>query len=125
MVPTRSIFSWWAADTADGAYEQVATGDTFTVTEACANRYLKVVAQAKKGIPGSDRCETKSGRILPMGATTLASVEFVNASKGAKDTGSTIEACAYKAVDFFARTGYRGRCLYVALVVRRPILLCL
>lgn len=93
-------FSWWAADTADGAYEQVATGDTFTVTEACANRYLKVVAQAKKGIPGSDRCETKPGRILPKGATTLASVEFVNASKGAKDTGSTIEACAYKAVDF-------------------------
>lgn len=93
-------FSWWAADTADGAYEQVATGDTFTVTEACANRYLKVVAQAKKGIPGSDRCETKPGCILPKGATTLASVEFVNASKGAKDTGSTIEACAYKAVDF-------------------------
>lgn len=93
-------FSWWAADTADGAYEQVATGDTFTVTEACANRYLKVVAQAKKGIPGSDRCETKPGRILRKGATTLASVEFVNASKGAKDTGSTIEACAYKAVDF-------------------------
>lgn len=93
-------FSWWAADTVDGAYEQVATGDTFTVTEACANRYLKVVAQAKKGIPGSDRCETKLGRILPKGATTLASVEFVNASKGAKDTGSTIEACAYKAVDF-------------------------
>ena len=93
-------FSWWAADTVDGAYEQVATGDTFTVTEACANRYLKVVAQAKKGIPGSDRCETKPGCILPKGATTLASVEFVNASKGAKDTGSTIEACAYKAVDF-------------------------
>lgn len=93
-------FSWWAADTADGAYERVATGDTFTVTEACANRYLKVVAQAKKGIPGSDRCETKPGCILPKGATTLASVEFVNASKGAKDTGSTIEACAYKAVDF-------------------------
>ena len=93
-------FSWWAADTADGAYEQVATGDTFTVTEACANRYLKVVAQAKKGIPGSDRCETKPVRILRKGATTLASVEFVNASKGAKDTGSTIEACAYKAVDF-------------------------
>ena len=93
-------FSWWAADTADGAYEQVAKGDTFTVTEACANRYLKVIAQAKKGIPGSDRCETKPGCILPKGATTLASVEFVNASKGAKDTGSTIEACAYKAVDF-------------------------
>ena len=88
------------ADSADGTFEQVATGDTFTVTKECANRYLKVVAKAKKGIPGSDSCETKAGRILPKGATTLDSVAFTNASKGAKDTGSTIEACAYKAVDY-------------------------
>lgn len=93
-------FSWWVADSADGTFEQVATGDTFTVTKECANRYLKVVAKAKKGIPGSDSCETKAGRILPKGATTLDSVAFTNASKGAKDTGSTIEACAYKAVDY-------------------------
>ena len=88
------------ADSADGTFEQVATGDTFTVTKECANRYLKVVAKAKKGIPGSDSCETKAGRILPKGATALDSVAFTNASKGAKDTGSTIEACAYKAVDY-------------------------
>ena len=93
-------FSWWVADSADGSFEQVATGDTYTVTKECANRYLKVVAKAKNGIPGSDSCETKAGRILPKGATTLASVAFTNASKGAKDTGSTIEACAYKAVDY-------------------------
>ena len=93
-------FSWWVADSADGSFEQVATGDTYTVAKECANRYLKVVAKAKKGIPGSDGCETKAGRILPKGATTLDSVVFTNASKGAKDTGSTIEACAYKAVDF-------------------------
>lgn len=93
-------FSWWVADSADGSFEQVATGDTYTVTKECANRYLKVVAKAKKGIPGSDSCETKAGRILPKGATTLDSVAFTNASKGAKDTGSTIEACAYKAVDY-------------------------
>ncbi len=93
-------FSWWVADSADGTFEQVATGDTFTVTKECANRYLKVVAKAKKGIPGSDSCETKAGRILPKGATTLDSVAFTNASKSAKDTGSTIEACAYKAVDY-------------------------
>lgn len=93
-------FSWWVADSADGTFEQAATGDTFTVTKECANRYLKVVAKAKKGIPGSDSCETKAGRILPKGATTLDSVAFTNASKGAKDTGSTIEACAYKAVDY-------------------------
>lgn len=93
-------FSWWVADSADGTFEQVATGDTFTVTKECANRYLKVVAKAKKGIPGSDSCETKAGRILPKGATTLDSVAFTNASKGAKDTGSTIGACAYKAVDY-------------------------
>ncbi len=93
-------FSWWMADSADGSFEQVATGDTYTVAKECANRYLKVVAKAKKGIPGSDGCETKAGRILPKGATTLDSVVFTNASKGAKDTGSTIEACAYKAVDF-------------------------
>ena len=93
-------FSWWVADSADGTFEQVATGDTFTVTKECANRYLKVVAKAKNGIPGSDSCETKAGRILPKGATTLDSVAFTNASKGAKDTGSTIEACAYKAVDY-------------------------
>lgn len=93
-------FSWWVADSADGSFEQVATGDTYTVTKECANRYLKVVAKAKNGIPGSDSCETKAGRILPKGATTLDSVAFTNASKGAKDTGSTIEACAYKAVDY-------------------------
>lgn len=93
-------FSWWVADSADGSFEQVATGDTYTVTKECANRYLKVVAKAKKGISGSDSCETKAGRILPKGATTLDSVAFTNASKGAKDTGSTIEACAYKAVDY-------------------------
>lgn len=93
-------FSWWVADSADGSFEQVATGDTYTVTKECANRYLKVVARAKNGIPGSDSCETKAGRILSKGATTLDSVAFTNASKGAKDTGSTIEACAYKAVDF-------------------------
>lgn len=93
-------FSWWVADSADGSFEQVATGDTYTVTKECANRYLKVVAKAKKGVPGSDSCETKAGRILPKGATTLDSVAFTNASKGAKDTGSTIEACAYKAVDY-------------------------
>lgn len=93
-------FSWWVADSADGSFEQVATGDTYTVAKECANRYLKVVAKAKKGIPGSDGCETKAGRILPKGATTLDSVVFTNASKGAKDTGSTIEACAYKAADY-------------------------
>lgn len=93
-------FSWWVADSADGSFEQIATGDTYTVTKECANRYLKVVAKAKNGIPGSDSCETKAGRVLPKGATTLASVAFTNASKGAKDTGSTIEACAYKAVDY-------------------------
>lgn len=93
-------FSWWVADSADGSFEQVATGDTYTVAKECANRYLKVVAKAKKGIPGSDGCETKAGRILPKGATTLDSVVFTNASKGAKDTGSTIEACAYKSADY-------------------------
>lgn len=93
-------FSWRVADSADGSFEQVATGDTYTVAKECANRYLKVVAKAKKGIPGSDGCETKAGRILPKGATTLDSVVFTNASKGAKDTGSTIEACAYKAADY-------------------------
>ena len=93
-------FSWWVADSADGSFEQVATGDTYTVTKECANRYLKVVAKAKNGIPGSDSCETKAGRILPKGAITLDSVAFTNASKGAKDTGSTIEACAYKAADY-------------------------
>lgn len=89
-------FTWWVADSEDGTFEKVATGDTFTVTEQCAHRYLKVTAKAKHGIPGSDSCESKPGRILPKGASTLYYVDYTNASKAAKDTGTTIEAMAYK-----------------------------
>ena len=88
-------FSWQVADDKDGEYREVATGATFTVGDY-AGKYLKVVATAKNGIAGIDSHETEPGRILAKGASTLYYVDYSNASKGAKDTGSTIEAVAYK-----------------------------
>lgn len=88
-------FSWQVADDKDGEYREVATGATFTVGDY-AGKYLKVVATAKNGIAGIDSHETEPGRILAKGASTLYYVDYANASKGAKDTGSTIEAVAYK-----------------------------
>lgn len=88
-------FSWQVADDKDGEYREVATGATFTIGDY-AGKYLKVVATAKNGIVGIDSHETEPGRILAKGASTLYYVDYANASKGAKDTGSTIEAVAYK-----------------------------
>ena len=88
-------FSWRVADKENGEYREVATGATFVVGNY-AGKYLKVVATAKNGIAGINSCETKPGRILAKGASTLYYVDYANASKGAKDTGSTIEAVAYK-----------------------------
>ena len=88
-------FSWQVADKENGEYREVATGATFAVGNY-AGKYLKVVATAKNGIAGIDSYETKPGRILAKGASALYYVDYANASKGAKDTGSTIEAVAYK-----------------------------
>ncbi|WP_296010668.1 PQQ-binding-like beta-propeller repeat protein [uncultured Adlercreutzia sp.] len=87
-------FSWQVADSPQGEFREVATGDTFTVG-AYAHKYLKVVATAKTGVPRHDRCETEAGKVLPAGASTLYRVEILNGS-ASKETGTTLKAQAYK-----------------------------
>lgn len=88
-------FSWQVSDSQYGAFEEVGHGASFTVAENYAGRYLKVVATAKNGIPGSNTCETKSGKILPKGVTTLYRVSILDASSS-KEVGCTLQAQAYK-----------------------------
>lgn len=89
------VFSWQVSDSPYGAFEEVGQGASFTVAENYAGRYLKVVATAKNGIPGSNTCETKSGKILPKGVTTLYRVSILDASSS-KEVGCTLQAQAYK-----------------------------
>ncbi|WP_418996866.1 PQQ-binding-like beta-propeller repeat protein [Adlercreutzia equolifaciens] len=89
------VFSWQVSDSQYGAFEEVGQGASFTVAENYAGRYLKVVATAKNGIPGSNTCETKSGKILPKGVTTLYRVSILDASSS-KEVGCTLQAQAYK-----------------------------
>lgn len=88
-------FSWQIGDSQYDTFEEVAQGASFTVAEDYTGRYLKVVATAKNGIPGSDACETESGKILPQGVTTLYRVSILNASSS-KEVGCTLQAQAYK-----------------------------
>ncbi len=87
-------FSWQIADSPQGEFREVATGDTFTVGDY-AHQYLKVVATAKTGVPDHDRCETVAGKVLPAGASILYRVEILNGS-ASKETGTTLKAQAYK-----------------------------
>ena len=76
-------FSWQVASSADGAFAEVATGDTYTVEDKHAGKYLRVVATARNGVPGHDAHATEPGRILAKGVTTLYSVSILNTSRAA------------------------------------------
>lgn len=95
-------FSWQIGDSQYGTFKEVAQGASFTVAEDYAGRYLKVVATAKNGIPGSSTCETESGKILPKGVTTLYRVSILDASSS-KEVGCTLQAQAYKG-DYWSST---------------------
>lgn len=91
-------FSWQVAASATAAEEdfaEVATGDAFTVTQECEGKYLRVVATAKRGVPGHSMHATEPGRVLPKGVSTLYSVSILNAS-AVTETGGTLQAQAYK-----------------------------
>lgn len=96
-------FSWQVASSADGAFAEVATGDTYTVEDKHAGKYLRVVATARNGVPGHDAHATEPGRILAKGVTTLYSVSILNTSRAALDTGTTLEAMAYRG-DYWDQT---------------------
>lgn len=68
-------FSWQVGDTKYGDFEEVSQGATYTAPEELSGRYLKVVATAKNGIPGSATCETEPGKVLPKGVSTLYRAE--------------------------------------------------
>ena len=87
------IFSWQIADSAYGTYEEAATGASITVPQAWENKYLKVVATAQNGIPGSGSCASPSGKVLPEGIYTLYKVSILN--KENKEIGTTLTAQAY------------------------------
>ncbi|WP_165248477.1 DUF4430 domain-containing protein [Adlercreutzia sp. ZJ141] len=92
-------FSWQIADSAtvsDSDFREIATGERFTVTDACEGKYLRVVATAKNGVPGCNVHATEAGRILPRGVHELSSVKLLNASRAALDTGTVLEAMAYE-----------------------------
>ena len=73
----------------------MAQGASFVVAEDFVGRYLKVVATAKNGVPGSSTCETEPGKVLPQGVATLYRVSILNASPS-KEVGCTLQAQAYK-----------------------------
>ena len=77
------------------SFEEVAQGASFVVAEDFVGRYLKVVATAKNGVPGSSTCETEPGKVLPQGVATLYRVSILNASPS-KEVGCTLQAQAYK-----------------------------
>lgn len=89
------VFSWQVSDSPYGTFEEVAQGASFVVAEDFVGRYLKVVATAKNGVPGSSTCETEPGKVLPQGVATLYRVSILNASPS-KEVGCTLQAQAYK-----------------------------
>ena len=88
-------FSWQVSDSQDGPFKEITQGASFKVPKDCTGCYLKVVAKAKNGVPGSSTCETKPGKVLPKGVTTLYWVSILNASSS-KEIGGTLQAQAYK-----------------------------
>ncbi len=89
------VFSWQVSDSPYGTFEEVAQGASFVVAKDFVGRYLKVVATAKNGVPGSSTCETEPGKVLPQGVATLYRVSILNASPS-KEVGCTLQAQAYK-----------------------------
>lgn len=89
------VFSWQVSDSPYGTFEEVAQGASFVVAEDFVGRYLKVVATAKNGVPGSSTCGTEPGKVLPQGVATLYRVSILNASPS-KEVGCTLQAQAYK-----------------------------
>lgn len=91
--PDEVDFSWQIAESEDGPFTEVATDAVFHADEP-SGRFIKVVATAKNGIPGHDRCESPIGRIQPRGVSALSRIEILNASS-AKFIGDKLVAQPY------------------------------
>ena len=89
-------FSWQTAASAEGPFTEVARGESFAVPSDLAGSYLRVVATAKNGVPGSDTCQTPAGRVLAKGQAELSRVSILNRSAGDLTCGMTLQAQAYQ-----------------------------
>lgn len=86
-------FAWQIAQSEDGPFTTVATGGSYTVGDH-AGMYLRVVATVRDGIPDSDQCITRAGRIIqPVFA--LSEVRLPDAPS-LTQTRSELTARAYK-----------------------------